>query len=158
VRASLARVLAQYIHPSTQAEAFTAALLQDMAVPILVAAKKSEYCDVYNKWTSREYDRLDVVEKMAFGFDHAYVGGLAAEEWGLPDYLVTAIRSHHERSDDEALPAVQLVSGTLDGAIEEDVEAVLRACVERHVVSEENLAEELRKSIDDAREFCQMLS
>jgi len=59
---------------------------------------------------------------------------------------------------DDALPAVHLVSGTRDGAIEEDVEAVLRACVERHVVSEENLAEELRKSIDDAREFCQMLS
>jgi HD-like signal output (HDOD) protein len=157
-RASLARVVASSIHPATQAESFTAALLQDMAVPILVASRKSEYCDVYNRWTSGEYDRLDVVERMAFGFDHASVGALAAEEWGLPDYLVAAIRSHHEQNDDEAFPAVRLVANIRDGAVEEAVDVILRAGLDRYGLTPDTLAQELAQALEDAKDFYRMLS
>jgi HD-like signal output (HDOD) protein len=156
-RAGVARRLAHHLHPSRQAEAFTAGLLQDLAVPVLVAAKGSAYCDAYNGWKTGEHRRLDTREKELFGFHHAYVGGLAAEMWGLPEYLVKAIRSHHEPEEDEVDPAVRVVSELRDGAVEEDVGRVVRDCSSWLDLSAEQLEEEVTKALADAREFYLLL-
>lgn len=156
-RAGVARRLAHHLHPARQAEAFTAGLLQDLAVPVLVAAKGGAYCDAYNSWKTGEHQRLDTAETELFGFHHAHVGGLAAEKWGLPDYLIKAIRSHHEPEGDDVDPAVRVVSELRDGAVEEDVGRVVRDCGGWLDLSAEQLEEEVLKALADAREFYLLL-
>jgi len=39
---------------------------------------------------------VNLSEKAVFGYDHAEVGGLLAENWGLPKGIVEAIRYHHD--------------------------------------------------------------
>jgi HD-like signal output (HDOD) protein len=36
-----------------------------------------------------------VIEEMAIGISHSTIGGMVAEKWNFPDYLVAAIRYHH---------------------------------------------------------------
>ena len=49
-RATLARVFAQHMHAATQAEAFTAALLLDMAVPLLAGVDSGGYAVLLDRW------------------------------------------------------------------------------------------------------------
>jgi HD-like signal output (HDOD) protein len=94
-RACLARAIAKRLHPATQLEAFTAGLLQDMAIPVLISAKKNDYCVALETWNSDPESDLAQIEKNTFGFDHQAVGGLMAEEWNFPGYLQEAIGQHH---------------------------------------------------------------
>ncbi len=98
-RACLARAIARRLHPATQLEAFTAGLLQDMAIPVLINAKKDDYCVALETWNSDPESDLAQIEKAAFGFDHQTVGGLMAEEWNFPGYLQEAIGQHHISGD-----------------------------------------------------------
>jgi len=110
-RACLARILAQDMHAATQAEAFTAGLLQDLAIPIIATAKQKIYKGLIRKWHADPEADLAVMERELFGYDHATVGALMAEDWELPEYLVNAIAGHHNLSaDSPAEPAVRLVS------------------------------------------------
>jgi len=86
LRASLARALAQHLHPQTQSEAFTAGLLQDMAVPFLAKSKGNQYGQVLSSWHADDSVQLEVLEKASLGFDHQQIGALVAEKWELPDY------------------------------------------------------------------------
>ncbi len=128
-RASLARALAGHLHPVTKAEAFTAALLQDMAVPVIISVKKEAYLSVLEKWRVDRESKLHVLEQEAFGYDHALIGGLMAEEWGLPQYLIDALNGHHEESDNSKVePAVRLVS-CLRYDSDEGIDQVKDKCV-----------------------------
>ena len=49
-RASLSRILADKLHPSTATEAFTAGLLLDMGVPFMAMLKGDKYAQRYNAW------------------------------------------------------------------------------------------------------------
>jgi HD-like signal output (HDOD) protein len=110
-RATLARVLAQHLHAATQAEAFTAGLLHDMAVPVLAGLNPETYGSLLERWHAADGAPLDALEREAFGFDHAQVGALMAEDWGLPGYLVDAIGGHHDLGRESgADPAVRLAS------------------------------------------------
>ncbi len=106
-RGSLARQIAQVLHPNTSVEAFSAGLLQDMAIPVLLHLKEKIYCPTLETWNQDPSVELVELEKKEFGFDHQNVGGLMAEEWNLPDYLVQAVSAHHQP---EIEPAIYLVS------------------------------------------------
>ncbi len=108
-RASLARQVAKILHPTTHVESFTAGLLQDMAIPVIMHVKKQSYCPTLETWNSAKEVSLDDLERKNFGFDHQTVGALMAEEWNLPGYLVQAIGAHH-RLKDGVEPAIYLVS------------------------------------------------
>lgn len=110
-RATLARALAQHMHAATQAEAFTAGLLQDIAVPLLAGKDPEAYATLLERWHTEDTANLDALEREAFGHDHASVGALMAEDWGLPEYLIHAIAGHHEPEEGLVVePAVRLVS------------------------------------------------
>ncbi len=94
-RAAVARGLALKLHPETQAESFTAGLLQDMGVPVMAAMKGDAYRDIYDQWLTDDDVCLVAMEKELFDLDHATVGGHMAGKWGFPKTLVTAITSHH---------------------------------------------------------------
>lgn len=112
LRAALARALAHELHPARSAEAFTAGLLQDMAVPVLAHARPEEYGQVLAAWHRGEGQALDELEREAFGWCHGRVGGLLGEAWQLPDNLIASISRHHSdaHTDQEVLPASRLVA------------------------------------------------
>jgi HD-like signal output (HDOD) protein len=132
-RACLADRIAGILHPATRVEAFTAGLLQDMAIPVMIDLKKNEYSRTFEQWNRTRDIRLDQAEKQAHGFDHQDVGALMAGEWNLPEYLVRSIRFHHAdgTGQDTAEPAVRMVSQihyagkTEEPAIVEAVSALL---------------------------------
>ncbi|NPA49018.1 MAG: HDOD domain-containing protein [Thermodesulfobacteria bacterium] len=106
-RGSLARQIAQVLHPNTNVESFSAGLLQDMAIPVIIHLKEKIYCPTLQNWNQDPRVNLVELEKERFGFDHQNIGGLMAEEWNLPDFLVQAVSAHHHP---EIEPAVYLVS------------------------------------------------
>ena len=110
-RAALARGLADLIDPSSRSESFTAALLQDMAIPILAQQRADDYGPVLEQWYANGID-LATLERETFGWDHATVAMWMCNDWGFPDRIAEAIGAHHGADDGElvALPAVSLVS------------------------------------------------
>lgn len=94
-RATLARRVAAELHPATQAQCFTEALLQDMAVPVLAAARAAEYSQVLDAWHSDGDTCLAALEREAFEWDHGAVGSVMATQWELPARLVDGIGGHH---------------------------------------------------------------
>ena len=96
---------------SDPVEAFTAGLLQDMAVPVLAVAHPDRYAPLYARSETDATAPLPRMELDEFGYDHAQVGAMMAESWGLPESLILAIADHHhlgERAPD-AVEAVSLV-------------------------------------------------
>ena len=94
-RACLARKIAQSVEPATAIQAFTAGLLQDMAVPVMAASHPVRYPELLLD-AGHEGDRaLHEMEVDVFGYDHAAVGATMAETWDLPESLITAIADHH---------------------------------------------------------------
>jgi HD-like signal output (HDOD) protein len=113
-RAAVAKVLAARLHPARASESFTAALLQDMAVPFLATKQTEVYGPVLEEWHSGG-DDLAVLEQERFGWNHPEVATWLCNEWGLPESLAAAIGGHHGvlNEGNEGLdcpPAVFLVS------------------------------------------------
>lgn len=110
-RACLARKIAQATDPAREIEAFTAGLLQDMAVPVLAASHPERYPTLFREIQHDDVGVLHEAELDAFGYDHAHVGATMAESWDLPEALITAIADHHvpgQRAPD-AVEAVALI-------------------------------------------------
>lgn len=117
-RAATARAFAGELHPESKSEAFTAGLLQDMAIPFLAQARGTQYGAVLDRWRAGEGE-LAELEEGAFGWTHALVAGAIAESWGFPQELVDAIGSHHDGWDDDSGEAPALPSLCLASLIEE---------------------------------------
>lgn len=97
LRASVAKALAQELHPKLQSDVFTIGLLQDMAIPLLATQKKPAYRDVYQQWLVGETDiNLAEEENKLFGIDHMTLGAHMAETWKFPPTLIAAIGDHHD--------------------------------------------------------------
>jgi len=152
-RAMLARELAELLHPSTKAESYTAALLQDMAIPVILCAKKEKYDRVLEKWYRDEESTLDRIEKDAFGYDHSAVGALMAMEWDLPQHLVDSIAGHHnDDQESKAEPAVRLVS-YLRYDDEGGLYTLKENCVSAYNLNEESLDHIIEKAFNKAEDL-----
>ncbi|MCD6308730.1 MAG: HDOD domain-containing protein [Candidatus Latescibacteria bacterium] len=157
-RASLARVLALHLHPATQVESFTAGLLQDMALPILVTRYPKKYKSILEKWHADESLSLCSLERNALGYDHSTVGALMAEKWGLPDYLIAAISYHHVSDEDNRIePAVDLVSRIRGDNEEDAAEKLIEPCVGKYGMKEEKVLELIDSAFQNAEELSLML-
>ncbi|MEM1418333.1 MAG: HDOD domain-containing protein [Myxococcota bacterium] len=113
-RATTAKRLAEVLEPGRKAEAFTASLLQDMAVPLLAQVHGESYAKLLEAWrhdggdlAKRELDQL--------GFDHATIGGSVGEKWGFPPGLVAALGDHHTIDAGEVPTSVRLVASLGEG-------------------------------------------
>lgn len=98
-RAVTAAVAAQLLarlegigHP---AEAFLAALLQDIGVLALEEAVREQYLPLRAQ-ARDDHEALIALEKAAFGCDHAEVGRWLTTRWRLPDPVRAAIGGSHE--------------------------------------------------------------
>jgi len=102
-RAALASTIAAHVDPTRRSENFTAALLQDMAIPVL-ALRASQYGDVLSYWHGTNED-LTNLEMSSFGWHHGDVAGRMEANWGFPTEFVAFMGDHHEGGTGHLLPA-----------------------------------------------------
>jgi len=152
-RACLAGALAGCLHPSTKTESFISALLQDMAIPVIMHADRERYIVVLEQWFAGKESMLDKIEKRALGYDHSAIGALMAEEWNLPEHVVKAIGGHHEENGDgNTEAAVKLVSH-LRYDNEDKVSALKKKCMTEYELDAHLLDEMIQKAFEDAGQF-----
>jgi HD-like signal output (HDOD) protein len=94
VRALLARSFARTRKRGEEEEAFTAMLLADVALPVLLSSWQEYYAPVVERW-QESTDRLSNIERHDFRWDHAQAGAWILESWGLPEELVCFVGVHN---------------------------------------------------------------
>lgn len=109
-RAVVASQVCGLIDPPRRSEAFTAALLKDMALPILVDHVDG-YDRVLKQWYDCDITDLAEAEIEVFGWDHASVAAKMATIWEFPETLLNAITFHHDLEEPPDIVAVRLVAG-----------------------------------------------
>ena len=75
-------------------EAFTASLLADVALPVLLCAWGEYYEPVIEEW-KQSPRRLSEIERQHFGWDHAQAGAWIVQSWGFPEEMVCYIGAHN---------------------------------------------------------------
>lgn len=115
-RAAVARSLADLIDPSSRSESFTAALLQDMAIPVLARQRAEDYGPVLASWRESGTD-LAELEREVFDWDHTLVAMWMCDMWDFPERIASAIGAHHGAAADgsQPLPVVSLVAMLREG-------------------------------------------
>ncbi len=101
-RASLASRIAGHVDPTRRSENFTAALLQDMAVPVLLM-QTERYSDVLDYWHHTTED-LTNLEISSFGWHHGEVAGWMGGTWGFSDDFVEFMDDHHRAPTNTSFP------------------------------------------------------
>ena len=93
IRAQLARTLAKRCVPGMAEEAFTAMLLSDVALPVLLCSWDKYYAPIINRWRTSP-QRLSDIERSDFGWDHAQASAWILKSWGFPEEMVCLVGSH----------------------------------------------------------------
>ena len=94
-RALFARSMGKVLGLGQAEEPFAAALLQDMAVPLLAKEVPETYDKLFNaRIESNARVRLSMLESHVFGWTHAEAAGIMARQWALPEAFATLIESH----------------------------------------------------------------
>jgi HD-like signal output (HDOD) protein len=94
LRAFLARSFAGVRFNKDQSEeAFTAALIADVALPVLLSVWADYYTPIVEEW-SHSPQNLSQLEREHFGWDHAQAGAWIIQSWGFPDEMVVYIGAH----------------------------------------------------------------
>jgi HD-like signal output (HDOD) protein len=153
-RASLARALAQLLHPTTQAESFAIGLLQDMGLPVLVNTHPNKYKEILELWNETPHKPLHIIEREYFDFDHFTIGGLMAGEWKLPDKLVAAISRDNPSEIDLSLNILAFIPLEDEELIKQ---ALIRVCVESHNLEEEVITQAVEEALAASKELSALL-
>ena len=109
-RALFARATGKLLGMKEAEEPFSAALLQDMAIPLLA----KEAPGAYNKLLDARQNgavRLSDLERRIFGWTHAEAGAMIARQWNLPDEFAVLIEAHLDL--DERLKAPEKESAEI---------------------------------------------
>ncbi|TWT81822.1 HDOD domain protein [Planctomycetes bacterium CA13] len=92
-RAIFARKLGKNLKVENAEDLFAGALLQDMAIPLLLKELPEQYQSLVER-RALEGRRLSGLEQEMFGWDHAEAAALLAQRWSLPDDFVKLIAMH----------------------------------------------------------------
>lgn len=92
-RALFARILGRNLKVPGAEDLFAGALLQDMAIPLLLKELPKEYEGLVQR-RADEGRRLSGLEQEIFGWDHADAAAMLAKQWNLPEEFVTLIAQH----------------------------------------------------------------
>ncbi|MDR1964690.1 MAG: HDOD domain-containing protein [Planctomycetaceae bacterium] len=93
-RAMFTRFLLLELKKGDPETAFAGALLQDMAIPLLLKKKPAEYGAVLEQLAASSGARLSTLENKAFGWNHADAGAILGKNWKLPEPLVELVANH----------------------------------------------------------------
>ncbi|MCP3940903.1 MAG: HDOD domain-containing protein [Desulfobacteraceae bacterium] len=157
-RAVLANDLAQILCPAKEGECFTAAFLQDMALPFLACHRSEEYDPIFKKWHLEGGD-LAVLERQYLDWDHAQVAAWICSEWGLPENISAAIRGHHGQSvpDYESLGPVRLVAILREDEDNSGIEEMIAEGRDTYGVSEEKMLAIIEPGFEKAKELARLI-
>lgn len=100
LRGLFARRIGNALNLPDVEEVFAAALLQDMALPLVVKEWPQEYAALL-KERAESGTRLSTLELEKFGWHHGDAGQLMCKRWGLPDSFVDLIGRHVEFDESE---------------------------------------------------------
>ncbi|WP_168719023.1 HDOD domain-containing protein [Thermosulfurimonas marina] len=92
-RALFARETARHLDLDPE-EAFAGALLEDVALPVLMTSWYEGYRKVYETWQDDRRRTLHEVEREMLSWDHAQAGAWVLRHWKLPDVLVCCVGLH----------------------------------------------------------------
>lgn len=110
-RALFARSMARLLNLKEAEEMFSAALLQDMAVPLLAKEISAAYVKLLEA-RGKAPVRLSTLERQVFGWSHAEAGAQMARQWSLPEEFAVLIESHADINrlvSQPQLPATKVV-------------------------------------------------
>jgi HD-like signal output (HDOD) protein len=94
LRAMFARLFAKRAQRGDEEDAFTAALMADIALPVLLVIWPDLYGPVVKRWATQP-ESLSALERRAFGWDHAQAGAWVMDNWGLPAEMVSFVGLHN---------------------------------------------------------------
>ncbi|MBI9091432.1 MAG: HDOD domain-containing protein [Desulfobacterium sp.] len=159
-RAMLAQELAQILCPAKESECFTAAFLQDMALPFLACHRGDDYEPVFKKWHLEGGDLVQL-EREVLAWDHAEVATWICSEWGLPENIALAIKNHHNiaagDNDHETPGPVMLVSILREDDANDGVEEMITKAGELYNISPEKMQSIIEPSFEKAKELAKMI-
>ena len=92
-RAVFARILGKSMKLANAEDLFAAALLQDMAIPLLLKHLPEEYEPLIER-QGVEGVRLSELEAEVFGWDHAQAAAALVRNWCLPEEFAKLIERH----------------------------------------------------------------
>jgi HD-like signal output (HDOD) protein len=149
-RASAAALLSKRVDRPRSSENFSAALLEDIAVPLLVANKPG-YPKTLQDWQNGAGELADL-EMAAYGWSHRTVAGWLFDEWGFPDSLRNAVTDEGSPEEGTAgYPVVRVVSSL---SVPGEMSAVMAATATRIAgvfgIPEEAATEVLQAARSDA--------
>lgn len=156
-RAMLASELAHVMCPAKESECFTAAFLQDMALPFLACHRSREYDPIFRKWRLEGGD-LVALEREILDWDHAEVATWICSEWGLPENIAAAIRGHHgdDIADYEALGPVRLVSILREDGDNTGVDEMIEAAAD-YGLDEEKMQATIDAGFEKAADLARLI-
>jgi HD-like signal output (HDOD) protein len=97
-RAVFSRLLGQILKLPNSEDLFAAALLQDMAIPLLLKELPEQYADLIER-RGTEHARLSHLEREVFGWDHAQAAAALCRKWKLPEEFAAIIERHTDFSE-----------------------------------------------------------
>jgi len=97
-RAVFARSVGKSLQLENAEDLFAGALLQDMAIPLLLRELPDQYEALVRRRVT-EGRRLSGLEHEMFGWDHADAAAMLAKRWNLPDSFVDLIGHHTKLAD-----------------------------------------------------------
>lgn len=163
-RGLFARTLANFQSVRDVEEPFAAALLQDVAVPVLAQHLPSEYEEMFEQRFAGA--RLSDLERERFGWSHAEAGEQITRGWNLPESFSSLIGSHcnvelvgRNSSNNPGAAAVAL-SSLLPSAIDEqwsEVGALTESYAQLPIETGASLLEALEQVDRDYVEFAPLL-
>lgn len=92
-RGMFARTVGRLLGQADSEDLFAAALLQDMAVPLLAKELPEEYDKLFHARNGGS-TRLSELEKERFGWNHSEAASLLARRWSLPEEFAELIECH----------------------------------------------------------------
>jgi HD-like signal output (HDOD) protein len=93
-RAMFARFLLLEYKKGDAEMAFAGALLQDMAIPLLLKVKAADYSPMLDSLTKDKAKRLSELETEFFDWNHADASLIVGQHWKLPEMLVDLTSNH----------------------------------------------------------------
>jgi HD-like signal output (HDOD) protein len=94
-RGLFARLLGRLLGLRDSEDLFAAALLQDMALPLLAKELPSDYNDLFLGRDGGR-NRLSELEHGRFGWTHAQAAGVMARAWSLPEEFAALVEQHSQ--------------------------------------------------------------
>jgi HD-like signal output (HDOD) protein len=94
LRAILARALSRKLFSGQMDEVFTASLLSELAVPLLLCVWNEYYEPIVKEWETSS-QRLSEIERQHFGWDHAQAGAWILQSWEFPEEMICYIGAHN---------------------------------------------------------------